>query len=202
MKTLRSIFTAMVIFAVLPARAERPTDGVKATADTVLGILNDAGLQGEAKRAERRRLIRVELDKRFDWAGIARTSLGKQWSKISPKEQEDFVTVFSRFLEESYLDKFEPYYKDLDRIDYRSERLIENYASVKTIVTSKEKIQHPVEYRLLKPAGSADWRVYDVVIEGVSMVNNYRNQFDDVIAKASFQKLMVDLRKKAEAARD
>jgi phospholipid transport system substrate-binding protein len=199
MKNFRLISAVLLSLTLLSARAERPIDRVKATADTVLGILNNSGLQGDPKRAERRGLIQAELDRRFDWQGIAKTSLGRHWGKLQPADQKEFVAVFSRFLSESYVDKFEPYYKDLDRIDYKGELVIENYASVKTLVTTKQQIQHPVEYRLLKAAGDADWRVYDVLIEGVSMVNNYRVQFDEIIAKSSFEKLMADLRSKLPA---
>jgi phospholipid transport system substrate-binding protein len=181
-----------------PAGAGKPTDEVKATADKIIALLKDPNLQGEAKKTERRRLMRQELDQRFDWTGIARSSLGRHWAKRSPTEQKEFVNVFSKFLERTYLEKFETYYMDLDKIEYPGERIIDNYASVRASVTTKEKIEHPVEYRMKKTPPSDGWLVYDVIIEGVSLVGNYRAQFDEIIAKSSYEKLVADLKKKLE----
>jgi phospholipid transport system substrate-binding protein len=196
-RTILAVAALPALFALhAPAAPARPTDEVKATADRIIAILRDASLQGDAHKSERRRSMRQALDQRFDWTGIARSSLGRHWSKRSPAEQREFVKLFSEFLQRTYLDKFEVYYTDLDRIDYQGEKIIENYASVKAVVTTREKIDHPVEYRLQQPAPAQAWRIYDVIIEGVSLVNNYRAQFDEIIAKSSYEKLMADLQQK------
>jgi phospholipid transport system substrate-binding protein len=183
--------------ALASANAGPPTEEVRSTADRVVSLLRDPGLQGDARKAERRRQVRAELDIRFDWDGIARASLGRHWAKRSAGEQKEFVRLFGRFLAETYLDKIEPYYQELDRIDYKGEKIIEGYASVRTVVNTKGDVQHPVEYRLQISGSTGHWRVYDVVIEGVSLVHNYREQFDDIIAKSSYQKLVADLKAKA-----
>jgi phospholipid transport system substrate-binding protein len=82
----------------------------------------------------------------------------------------------------------------LDKIDYLGEKIIDDYASVKVLITTKNQVAHPVEYRLEKTGG--DWRIYDVLIEGVSLVKNYRDQFDEIIAKSSYEKLVAELRAK------
>ncbi len=178
--------------------AGRPTEQIRASAEKIIAVLNDAGLKSEARKGERRRVIRQELRGRFDWAGIARGCLGRHWAKRSPDEQIEFVELFSRFLEQTYLDKIEPYYGDLAKIDYQGEKIIENYASVRTVVSTKAKIDHPVEYRLEKSPTEDIWRVYDVVIEGVSLVRNYRVQFDEMIAKTSFEALIKDIKAKLD----
>ncbi|MHC1764813.1 MAG: phospholipid-binding protein MlaC [Verrucomicrobiia bacterium] len=176
--------------------AQRPIDLIRATADKIIGILNDPALPGEPNRAERHRRIREELEVRFDWNMICRSSLGRHWSRISPEQRKEFTDLFKQFLERTYLDRIEPYYNQLDRIEYQGERILENrYASVRTTVITTQKIEHPVEYRLEK-SDSGDWRVYDVVIEGVSLTKNYRTQFDEMIAKSSFQGLLDDLKSK------
>jgi phospholipid transport system substrate-binding protein len=198
-RTILAVAGLAALFALQASAAPaRPTDEVKATTDRVITILRAPDLQGDSHKTERRRLMRQTLDERFDWTGIARSSLGRHWAKRSPEEQKEFVKIFSEFLERTYLDKFEAYYTDLDKIDYQSERIIKTYASVKAVVTTKEKIDHPVEYRMQQAAPAQAWRIYDVVIEGVSLVNNYRAQFDEIIAKSSYEKLIADLQQKLE----
>jgi phospholipid transport system substrate-binding protein len=194
MNVFQSVLVVTVFLAAAgTVRADGPTDQVKAATDRIISLLHDPNLQGDAKKTERRRLLRQELDRRFDWPAIARGCLGRHWLKRSPQEKQEFSQLFSEFLEETYLDKFETYYNELDHITYHSERIMEeNYGSVKLTVTTTEKIDHPVEYRLVK--SGADWRVYDVLIEGVSLVKNYREQFDGIIAKSSYEKLIVDLK--------
>lgn len=181
----------------LQAGAEQPIDQVKSSAGRIIAILGDPNLKGLEKKAERRRLIRQEVDRRFDWPRIARGCLGRHWTKRSREEQKEFIEVFSRFLERSYLDKIEPYYEELDRIDYQRQEIIDNFASVKTVITTKQQISHPVEYRLEKSA-QGEWRIYDAVIEGVSLVKNYRVQFDEIITRSSYSALMKDLKRRLE----
>ena len=133
----------------------------------------------------------------MDWATVARSSLGHHWAKRTRAEQAEFVAIFSRFLEETFIDKFETDYGELDKVDYLGEKIIDDYASVKVQITTKDQIAHPVEYRLQKSGRS--WRVYDVLIEGVSLVKNYRDQFDEILAKSSYEKLVADLRAKTPA---
>ncbi len=199
MKSYGSLLVVMLWWGLLvPAQAGRPTDEVKSTTDRVLAILNDASLQGEARKSERRLKLHQELAARFEWTLIARGCLGRHWLKRSPEEQREFIRCFTRLLEETYLGKIETYYTDLDRIVYQGERIIDNAASVKVLVTTKKGQEHPVEYRLEQGAGGKEWRVYDVLIEGVSMVKNYRVQFDEIMAKSSFDQLIADIKAKLE----
>lgn len=199
---LGNFLLACFLFLLLAAsgRPDRPLDQVRNTADKVIAILTDPNLQGDAKRTERHRLLRQELEERFDWTTICRSCLGRHWSSLTRDQQREFMELFKQFLERTYLDRIEPYYNELDHIDYQGERILDSdYASVKTLVVTKQKIDHPVEYRLQK-ASSGNWRVYDVVIEGVSLVRNYRTQFDEIITKSSYQGLVNDLKAKTSAS--
>lgn len=189
-----------LLFLLGSARNEnRATDQVRKTADKIISVLNSPDLQGEQQRSERNRLIRQELETRFDWDTICRSCLGKHWAKLSSAQQQEFMELFKQFLERTYLDRIEPYYNQLDHIKYQGERILENrYASVKTVVVIKGKIEHPVEYRLER-AGGGEWRVYDAVIEGVSLVKNYRTQFDEIISRSGFNDLLEHLRTKTAA---
>jgi len=142
------------------------------------------------------------METRFAWDESARACLGRHWTKRTPAEQAEFVKIFSQFLKETYSDKIATYYNDLDKIDYQSEKIIDaDYASVKLVLTTKAKVDHPVEYRMEKSSASADWKVYDVVIEGVSLVKNYRDQFDAIIAKSSYEGLLKEIKEKQQASR-
>jgi len=194
MKQCSILLAALLGLVALNCRADLPTNEVKTTTDKVLAILNEPSLQGEAKRSERHHRIREILDERFNWQESARACLGRHWGERTPGEQKEFVTLFAEFLERSYLDKFDLYYVNVETIDYRPGKIIENYASVKTMINTKAKFHHPVEYRLEKSGDH--WRIYDTVIEGVSMVKNYRDQFDAIIAKSSYTGLIQEIKSK------
>ena len=200
MKNFGAFLITCVWFALLaPARAAQPMDQIHSTAEHILGILRDPAQAGDAHRSERQRLIGVELDRSFDWKALARGCLGRQWLKRTPAEQQEFADVFGRLLKRTYIDLFDTHFAELDKVDYQSQRIIENYASVKVLLITKDKVEHPVEFRLEKSAAGGDWRAYDVLIEGVSLVKNYRDQFDEILAKSSYPKLLQDLRSKVEA---
>ena len=193
---MKRITTAAVLLSALAcaARADSPLAEVKATTEKVLLLLKDSKLQGEEKKNERRQLVRDEMEKRFAWEDSARACLGRHWTKRTPAEKAEFVKLFSEFLKDTYSDKIATYYGDLDKVDYQGERIQDDYASVKLVLKTREKVDHPVEYRMEK--ASNDWKVYDVVIEGVSMVKNYRDQFDAIIAKSSYDGLIKEIKAK------
>lgn len=198
MKRIPSIAAFLLLAFASGALADTPLAEVKTTTEKVLLLLKDAKFQGDAKKNERRQLVRSEMEKRFAWEDSARACLGRHWTKRTPAEKAEFVKIFSEFLKDTYSDKVATYYGDLDKIDYQGEKIQADYASVKLVLTSKAKIDHPMEYRMEK-AGD-DWKVYDVVIEGVSMVKNYRDQFDAIIAKSSYEGLIKEIKTKQPAA--
>jgi len=195
MKIFRYTFMALLAAgATSYAGAGEPTEQIRTSTDTILAVLHNPDLKPESRKLERRELIRREIEQRVDWATIARSSLGRHWSQRTHSEQVEFVSLFSQMLKETAIEKFESNYGELERIDYVGEKRIDEYASVKAQVTTKNQILHPVEFRLQK--SGTDWRIYDVMLEGVSLVKNYRDQFDELLAKSSYQKLLAEIQAK------
>jgi len=177
----------------LPAGAGAPTEQTRTTADKVLSILNNPELRSAARKNERREQLRAVIYPRFDFAEMAKRSLGPQWSRRSPQEQQEFVRLFTEVLEHSYVDKIESY--GGEKITYTRENLDKDHAEVFTKVVTKKGEEFSVNYILRSVGG--EWKVYDVVIENISLVNNYRSQFNRILAKASFDELLRKLQAKA-----
>jgi phospholipid transport system substrate-binding protein len=176
--------------------ATPPTESVKRTIDKVLRILDDKELQRPARLMERRRLLERVIAARFDYREMARRSLPKQWKTLSAAEQTEFVALFQSFLSASYADKIEGY--SGEKVQYLSERLEGGYSEVRTKLVS-EKTEIPIDYRLLGRDG--EWFVYDVVADGISLVRNYRSQFDKIIRESGYPELVEELRRKSKEAR-
>lgn len=176
--------------------AGAPTDQIRQTVDRLLAILNDPQLKGEQKKNERRQKLKEVLYQKFDFTEMARRSLGSEWRRRTPEEQKEFVKLFTELLERSYLDKIESY--SGEKVLYLKEREDGNYAEVETKIVDKKGQEYSVDYRLHKVNG--DWKVYDVIIEDVSLVGNYRSQFSRVLAKSSFDELLKTMKEKTFVA--
>ncbi len=179
----------------LAALAGAPTAQIRVTTDKLLSVLKDEALAKEEKLEVKRDKMTEIISDHFDWKLISRGCLGRHWRKLSEKERQSFETKFKGLLQRTYLTQLETYFTDLESINYRSERIQGNYASVKTVFSTKKNTKHPVEYRLKLAAGNR-WRIYDGLIEGISMVKNYRVQFDEILARNSFVYLLEQLEKK------
>jgi phospholipid transport system substrate-binding protein len=169
-----------------------PTDQVRSTIDQVLEILNNPKLSTQAAKEERRSRLREVIYPRFDFAEMARRSLGPTWRRISPAEQQEFVRLFTELLAESYVNNIDSYHGE--KILYGRETQDQEYAEVDTKLITKRGEEIPVDYKLHKVDG--DWRVYDVVIENISLVNNYRAQFSRLLTNSSFAELLDRIREK------
>jgi phospholipid transport system substrate-binding protein len=176
---------------VVPAVAGEPTEKIKKTTDRILSIVTDPSLKDPAKEPEKRKLIRAAVDEAFDWEEMSRRSLGRYWGQRTDAERKQFIDLFGRLLEQTYLDKVESY--SGEEVRYQGESVDGGYGTVRVTIVSSKGTDIPVQYRVMKKANG--WLVYDVVIEGVSLVNNYRTQFDSILVKSSFQ----DLIKRIEA---
>jgi phospholipid transport system substrate-binding protein len=175
------------------AQAGAATEAMKGTIEEVLKILADKDLKQPAKANERRQLLEKVVGERFDYQEMSRRSLGAPWANLSEKEKQEFVSLFQTLLVNTYADKVESY--SGDGVQYVNERTEKEYAEVRTkVLTGKTEI--PLDYRLLNK-GSA-WRVYDVVVDGVSLVNNYRGQFSKILRNGSYAELIEQLRKKSD----
>ena len=174
-----------------------PTDQVRSTVDHVLEILNNPKPTSPAAKQQRRSRLRQVIYPRFDFAEMGRRSLGPSWRRITPSEQQEFVQLFTQLLEESYINNIEAY--NGEKILYSGETQEQDYAEVETKIVKKQGEQIAVDYKLHKVDG--DWKVYDVVIENISLVNNYRSQFSRFLVKSSFPELLDRIREKLSAAR-
>jgi len=185
--------TAVVIMVLLaapaPVRAGEPTDQIRAAIEKGITVVRDPKLQGIEKTMERRARLRDAVAPYFNFQEMAKRSLGIYWKDRSPSEREEFTRLYQELLENSYAGKIESYQGE--KILYGKETADPPYAVVRTaIVTMNGDI--PVNYLLLLEGSR--WRIYDVVIEGISLVNNYRSQFGSILQKSSFQELMRKLK--------
>ncbi len=187
---------SMLMPGISMSAAVPPTESIKRTIDEVLRILDDVELQRPARLMERRKKLEQVIAGRFDYREMAKRSLPKQWKALTAAEQKEFVGLFQSFLSASYADKIEGY--SGEQVEYLSERLEGDYAEVRTKIVS-EKTEIPIDYRLMSRGG--DWFVYDVVADGISLVRNYRSQFDTIIRESGYPELVEDLRRKSKEAK-
>jgi phospholipid transport system substrate-binding protein len=157
--------------------------------------LQDKSLQGEENTGKRRAKMRQAVFQRFGFEEMAQRALGQYWPKRTPAEKKEFVTLFSDLLERSYITKIESYTGE-QQVLYTKESIDKDHASVRTEIVVQRDANVEVVYQLLRRDGS--WQVYDVVIEGVSLVNNYRTQFNNVISRESYEALVKKLKLKLE----
>ena len=171
---------------------EEPTDQLKQTIDQVIAILTDPALKDTAKAEEKRKLLRQAADQRFDWQEMARRALARHWRERTDEEKQRFTALFADLLEKTYMKRVEGY--SGEKVQYDAERVEGKYAIISVRVFDSNDMEIPVDYRLKKK--NAHWLIYDVYVEGVSLVNNYRTQFNTILAKAPFAELMEKLEAK------
>jgi phospholipid transport system substrate-binding protein len=197
MKTLSTVGLAILLLVQsVWVAAGVPGDQVRQTADKLLAILKDPQLKGESKKNERRDKLKEVIYQRFDFTEMARRSLGSEWRRRSPEEQREFVKLFTGLLERAYLDNIESY--NGEKFRYLKEQEDNNHAQVDTKIIDNKGQEFSVNYRLHKVNG--DWKVYDVVIEDISLVNNYRSQFNRVLATSSYEELVNRMKGKTLSA--
>lgn len=177
----------------LPAQsAQGPLPQVEASVNDILGVLKDDTIQGEAQREQLSTLIR----QRFDFATMSQYVLGPQWRKSSPADKDRFTSLFTDLLEASYLGKIEAYSDE--KVSFTEERIEGTRAQVNTVVLTGSK-EIPIEYRLKQH--NADWLVYDVIIEGVSLVRTYRENYREIVRKEGIKGLLERMQNKLEENR-
>jgi phospholipid transport system substrate-binding protein len=180
-----------------PGQAGEPLDKIRQTVEDVLTILADESLKVPERTDERRTKIRQTVLQRFGFEEMAQRALAQHWRKLTPEQQKEFVSLFSDLLERSYIDKIEGYGGGKENIRYTKESIDKDgYATVRSEILSQRDLNVEVEYRLLQRDGN--WQVYDIIIEGVSLVNNYRTQFNKIILESSYDNLMKQMRLKLE----
>jgi phospholipid transport system substrate-binding protein len=197
-KVPRSIIPVLVIIVGLiqPAtsNAGLPTDQMRATVERVFAILNDPALKTDSAKETRRAELRKVIFPRFDFEEMAKRSLGAEWRRRTPEEQKEFIQLFTELLKDSYVDSIESYRGN--KVIYRRESVDGNYADVATTVVNAQDEEFTIDYRLNLDGGQ--WKVYDVIVERISIVNNYRSQFRRILGRSSFSKLLSTIREKVE----
>ena len=180
----------------LLAFAGVPLDTVKANVNSVLEILRDPKLKGEAGKKVKEQKIQAAAEKLFDFVELSKRTLGLNWNNFTPEQRKEFVHLFETILKDAYIEKITSY--DNEPVNFTKEApLSETTVEVSSVVVLKGGQQVPINYRVIKKEN--DWRVYDVVIEGVSLINNYRTQFREILGNNPPEKLLETLRKKTGA---
>ncbi|HEV8584959.1 MAG TPA: ABC transporter substrate-binding protein [Methylomirabilota bacterium] len=178
--------------AVPPAWAGAPTDQLKSQVDRALKVLEDPVLKEKPK--ERRVAVRKVADDIFDFGETAKRSLGRHWNARTQVERDEFVKLFGDLLERSYISKIELY--GGEKIQYVGDKIEGDQASVQSKLLTKSGSDVPIEYRMLKKGDR--WLVYDVIIEGVSLIANYRTQFNKIIQTSSYAELVRKMKTRQE----
>ena len=184
----------LAVITAVPAAAGVPTDQLRGAVDRVLKTLDDPSLKGADKIADRRSAVRKIANEIFDFGEIAKRSMARHWQPLSEAQRTEFVGLFADLLERSYISKIETY--GGEKIQYTAEKIDGDYATVSTRIVTKNGTEVPVDYRMTKRGDR--WLVYDVSIEGVSLVSSYRTQFNKIIQTSSYNELVSKLKNKQD----
>ena len=193
-KSYKIFIISIILICLIPleAIAGTPIDIVQASTDKLLSIVSDHSLQTPAMKEKREQMIIEAVDKVFSWEEFSKRALAKNWNKRTPEEKKDFVLFVRQLIAETYMEK--TYQYSGESIVYKGEKIEGDRGSVLSEFRRSNGTQIPVEYRVMKKGGT--WLVYDLYIEGVSLVGNYRNQFNDIIAGSSYEDLVKRLKEK------
>jgi phospholipid transport system substrate-binding protein len=179
---LTSLLISNLASGAVQPKSESPTEVVRATLTEVFRILEDPQVK------ERRHRLEEVIGSRFDYAEMSKRTLGGQWRRLTPDKQNEFVDLFKGFLSDRYAGRIEDY--SGEQVQYLNERLEGQYAEVRTKLVSS-KVEIPMDYRLINKDGR--WYAYDIIADGVSLVKNYRSQFDKIIRSDSYDGLVTRL---------
>lgn len=185
----------LFLFCILlpaPSRAGGPTEQVRGTVDKVLTLVRSSHPTSKAQMETQRAQLVEVIYPRFDFTEMAKRSLGRHWAGRTPDEQREFVTIFAAMLGRSYADNIESYTSQ--NVLYTRESEDQSYAEVDTKIVTENRPPLSINYKL--QSVNKEWKVYDLVIEDISVVNNYRSQFDRVITRSSFEELVRTMKEK------
>jgi phospholipid transport system substrate-binding protein len=191
----RSVVTVLALalstlLAPAAGLAGEPTEQLRTQLERVLKTVQDPELK-KAGRVAQRRAVRKVADQIFDYGDTARRALARHWGQRSTTEREEFIALFADLFEHAYISKIELF--ESERVSYLGESIDGGDATVRTRFLTKQGSELNVDYRMQRsPTGR--WVVYDVLIEGVSLIDNYRTQFNSVIQRSSYQELVRKLK--------
>jgi phospholipid transport system substrate-binding protein len=170
------------------ATTETPTAFIQQTTTQVLGILRDPRLQGRSKQQERQARLRDIADQVFDWAAMARSALAFHWRSLTAQQRQEFGPLFKEVVEQAYMGRLAQAARREKAIRYTSEQEGASQAVVASRVMTQGGQEVPIDYYLHKQQGR--WLIYDVVIEGVGLISNYRAQIDEILSSSSYDRLI------------
>lgn len=198
LKYIKRLLPFLSILLMVPSfvMAGEATDRVKTVSDKIFSIISDKTLQTPEMKAKREQAIMDTVDGAFNWEEFSKRTLAKNWGKRTDSEKQEFVALFKELIKRTYMEKSGQY--SGGKVEFLDEKIDGEYGSVKTQLVSPSGTQTPVEYRVMKKDGT--WWVYDIYIEGVSLVSNYRSQFNDILVKSSFEDLLKRLKEKVKGA--
>jgi len=182
--------TILLLGPATRSEAGEPQDKIHKTVDDVLAILDNKNLEPQQRHTQ----IRQAVLKRFGFDEMAQRSLGQHWRTLTPQQRQEFVELFTDLLERSYISRIEGYKAGPQGVHYPKEDITGDQAVVHSEIMSEHGEPVTVDYHLLHKDG--DWKAYDIVIEGVSLVNNYRTQFNTIMLKDSYAGLVKQMRTK------
>ncbi len=192
--TIGVVLIWLVVLAAAPQGSESPTEAVRETVTRVISILEDPALKDPAKLMPRRHMLEEVIAGRFDYAEMSKRALAAYWTPLTEAQRVEFVDLFKSFLSDRYADKIEGY--SGEQVLYLSARIEGTYAEVRTELHSS-KVEIPMDYRMFMKEGR--WHAYDIIVDGVSLVKNYRSQFQKIIRESSYQELVKKLRERTLA---
>jgi phospholipid transport system substrate-binding protein len=197
MKRLLVGFILLVLVIIpLHVRAGVPFDTVKGHVNEVLKVLRDPALQSEANKEAKQEKIEAIADEMFDYVALSRLTLGRNWRKFNSDQKKEFIQLYRSILEKAYMDRILSYTDE--KVTFGKETMLsEKKAEVQTHILTKS-LEIPIFYRVYLKDGT--WKVYDVIIEGISLIKNYRTQFRDILANNPPEEVLKILRKKTEKA--
>jgi phospholipid transport system substrate-binding protein len=187
------IAVLLLVSSGLAANAGEPTEAIRGAVNQGVEILKNAKLDNQKQRVQVIDQLRQIVYPLFDFNEMAMRSLGTHWRHLNPQQRKEFVTTFTELLEKTYADQIELYHGQ--QVVYNGEKVDGNYAQVDSRIVDKDEQSYSVAYRLHKVDGK--WKIYDVLAENISLVNNYRSQFNRVIARSSFEELLKTMKDKA-----
>jgi phospholipid transport system substrate-binding protein len=193
-----AVAIALVAVASPCAWAGAPTDQVREYTDAVVKVLEDPALKAEDKKPERRAAVRKIAAEVFDVQETAQRALGPHWQQRTPQERQEFVQLFAELLEQTYISKIDLF--GGEKLRFTDEKVDGDNATVRAKVLTRQQAEVPVEARMLRKGDR--WLVYDILIENISLVGNYRAQFDRIIRTSSYEDLVKRLRTRGEFIRE
>jgi phospholipid transport system substrate-binding protein len=191
---LKSIWICLVILVLMSFQvyAAAPMETAETEVNKILAVLGDSSLAGEAGTTVKKEKLRAIFDNIFDYVELSKRTLGRNWKKLDNTQRDEFVKLYRKLLDNVYMERLLAY-KDEKVVFSKESMITEKKSEVFSNIDTGDK-QIPINYRLVLKENQ--WKVYDVIIEGVSLVKNYRSQFNSILSKNGPEELLKILREK------